>query len=515
MSTIRRVAVLTAGALFAAGAQAELLLSTSFSGNFPFGPFKPNEKIEIVVSLTNVSPDKTITICEGPCIGDSLTYSLGGLASIPTGYSFYFGDKKAEDVFDGQIEGELLPGQEKDFIFGVYDPDGQVEPGWYSFRTQLQIFDATADRVMLTSPTFSGQWEVKSVPEPGTLAVLSISLGGLAFTRRRKNSRGCFPVKAYIHRTITFLAAALIAGLVSLPPVEAAVIYDSGYSVQAVYESTGRPSGLAFGPGRSITYSSFYPDSTSGIYRIAPSGTQNYISSAAGASVVRDQSGTMFLSGRNESQGVLKVRPNGDSSPLVSSGTFYDLALSSDGSRLIASTLTAIWEINTATGAMTQLLSRPSDIVLSLAISETGEVFFTSYTGLYQLTSSGPSLVVSSPRQDGVIVNAFFDLALDPLGGMWMVTAYGAGDGLLYHFDAASGLDLIADFDAGEAFIAFDQRSGYLALGGQLAGDGSNPPPASNPITLLRTPFSVPEPGTLALLGLSLTGLVAARWRRS
>ena len=136
---VNRFAVLAVGALLATGAQAELLLSTSFSDNFPFGPFRPNEKIEILISLTNISPDKTISICEGPCIGDSLTYSLGGAASIPNGYTFFFGDKKSEDVFDGQIEGELLPGQEKDFIFGVYDPLGKVDPGFYSFGTHLLI----------------------------------------------------------------------------------------------------------------------------------------------------------------------------------------------------------------------------------------------------------------------------------------------------------------------------------------------------------------------------------------
>lgn len=186
MRTLQKLAFLTLGTLLAANAQAELLISTSFADNFPLGPFRPNEKIEIVVSLTNTSPDKTVTICEGPCIGDSLTYALGGLASIPTGYSFYFGDKKHEAVFDGQIAGELLPGEEKDFIFGVYDPDGKVEPGWYSFLTQLQIFDATADRLMLATPTFSGQWEVKSVPEPATLTLLGLGLVGLAFAHRRK-----------------------------------------------------------------------------------------------------------------------------------------------------------------------------------------------------------------------------------------------------------------------------------------------------------------------------------------
>ena len=67
----------------------------------------------------------------------------------------------------------------EDFIFGLYNPDGTAEPGFYSFLTQLQIFDATADRLMLAAPTFSGQWQVRSVPEPATFALLALSLAGL------------------------------------------------------------------------------------------------------------------------------------------------------------------------------------------------------------------------------------------------------------------------------------------------------------------------------------------------
>jgi PEP-CTERM motif len=180
-----KLAVLISGVLLASAAQAALLLLTDFGGNVSIGPFRPREPIRIVVSLTNISPDQTVTICEGPCIGDEFTYSLGGQAGVPNGYSFFFGNRRVEDVFDGQIEGTIRPGRTEEFIFGVYDPDGRAEPGLYVFRTQLQIFDATADRVMLAGPAFIGIWEVRSVSEPATFALLALSLAGLAFIRRR------------------------------------------------------------------------------------------------------------------------------------------------------------------------------------------------------------------------------------------------------------------------------------------------------------------------------------------
>jgi hypothetical protein len=143
--------------------------------------------------VTNVSPDQAITICEGVCIGDANTYSFGAWASIPTGYSFTFGNTRPPDLppdtsmgpqesaFDGQIAGVLLPGQEKDFVFGFYTPTEQLSPGWYSFLTQLQIFDATAERTMLTTTTFSGHWEVVACSQfPG-----GGHMGGCFPTRRR------------------------------------------------------------------------------------------------------------------------------------------------------------------------------------------------------------------------------------------------------------------------------------------------------------------------------------------
>ena len=181
------------------GASAALLLETSFADNFPFGPFSPTEPIEIAITLRNSSADQALTICEGPCLGDSNTFSLGGLASIPTGYTFYFGDDPVEAVFDGQAAGTLLPGAEIDFIFGVYTPLAPASPGFYPFSTQLQIFAATSERPMLESPTFSGNWEVECSPFPG---------GG--------STGGCFPGPGPFPAPEPGVIALIAAGLLGI-----------------------------------------------------------------------------------------------------------------------------------------------------------------------------------------------------------------------------------------------------------------------------------------------------------
>ena len=108
MRAIRRLILLIAGASVTASAHAAILLSASFSDNFPFGPFRPRERIEILISLTNTSTDQTITICEGPCIGDALTYSLGGLPAFLMNTLFSSGTVAERTSLTGRLKEHLI-----------------------------------------------------------------------------------------------------------------------------------------------------------------------------------------------------------------------------------------------------------------------------------------------------------------------------------------------------------------------------------------------------------------------
>lgn len=171
--------------VFLGAAHAGPLLSMNYSKSFPFGPFTPAETINIIGTLANTSSDQTISICEGICIGDFLTYSLGAQASIPNGYRFQFGNggSTTHGPWNGQIAGQLGPGEEKDFIFGEYLPNSQETLGKYGFSVQLQIFSATAERPMIGTSTFGGTWEVieaAPIPEPTTFALLLAAIGAMA-----------------------------------------------------------------------------------------------------------------------------------------------------------------------------------------------------------------------------------------------------------------------------------------------------------------------------------------------
>jgi hypothetical protein len=178
--------------------QATLLLQASI-GTIPFGPFSPTDSVIISGTVTNVSPDQTITICEG-CVDGSNTYSLGGSAFTPTPtaahYTFSFGNggDVSAGFLDGQLAGSLVPGQSKTFIFGEFIPNsGFVPVGLYGFGTGLQIFDGTLFGQQVGGSSFGGNWEVEAlssaVPEPSTWAMMILGFAGVGFMAYRRKSK--------------------------------------------------------------------------------------------------------------------------------------------------------------------------------------------------------------------------------------------------------------------------------------------------------------------------------------
>ena len=170
---------------------ASTLLSVSFGKYLPIGPFTLDQPFNIIGTATNTSPDQIISICEGACIGDVNTYSLGGLASIPYDYSFYFGNGSDTllGFLNGQLSGQLLPGDQKDFIFGVYTPTPTTKIGSYNFGVQLQIFEATIDRPMIGGASLGGTFQVvepTTVPEPSMIWLIGAGIFGMIASRRQK-----------------------------------------------------------------------------------------------------------------------------------------------------------------------------------------------------------------------------------------------------------------------------------------------------------------------------------------
>jgi hypothetical protein len=188
---MKRLAIMCAIILTSFPANA-LLLDVTL-GEVPLGPFAPTDNVIIYGSATNTSSTQTMTICEGVCLGETTTFSLGAFASIPNGYSFFFGNGGDTSLgfLDGQLAGTLAPLNTEQFIFGEFTPNGGfAPPGLYSFGVQLQIFAATPDRPFHGGPSFGGSFQViPATPLPPALSLFATGLGLLGFLGWRRRLR--------------------------------------------------------------------------------------------------------------------------------------------------------------------------------------------------------------------------------------------------------------------------------------------------------------------------------------
>lgn len=171
--------------------------------NGVFGPFTPTQDIPVIATFRNTSLDQTITICEGACIGDNKTYSLGAQVWItqsiaPYGFVFGNGNDNSMGWLNNQIAGTLLPGQSKDVIVGIYKGNSLIMPGEYSYIFQVSIYDATPERARIDEANFIASGAVIPSP-PVTMPPTSVPvmegwwllpgmLAGISIFARRRNA---------------------------------------------------------------------------------------------------------------------------------------------------------------------------------------------------------------------------------------------------------------------------------------------------------------------------------------
>jgi len=150
----------------------------TWSLDSPIQTVGTNDVVSIDATITNDNASDEIIDLGSSIIGVFFAFS-----SIVPPYSFDFG---ASGDFFPQFTGiSLNPGQNFNFIFGELTPDPAPVPfGTYNTNfLSIDINNIGKD----IQPEGSGNFQVTVIPEPITLALMSIGIVGLGFRAYKRS----------------------------------------------------------------------------------------------------------------------------------------------------------------------------------------------------------------------------------------------------------------------------------------------------------------------------------------
>jgi hypothetical protein len=278
------------------------------------------------------------------------------------------------------------------------------------------------------------------------------------------------------------------------------------------------PLGIAFPAGGGVLVTDFpgnirlFPTDTDGQSAKNVSVTQNYGTFNA---VGLAQVGQTFYMTQQGNNGVVQVNPNGTFNKYVAGNMFQATGVVTNplnGHLFVSATGTGagqIFDVNPATGTATPFANA---LVDGMTVTPDGKTLFTAADDrILGFDTQTGALVYQSARLPGGLDGIGVGTGL--LAGNAFVTTH---DGTLLDLNLSTGLlTTIAEGGSRGDFVIADPNDGSLLITQSdrvlrltaPPGGGFGFPPAAAPL--------VPEPSSLALLGMGALALVAYRWRRS